>query len=156
MAAGRVGSSRWEAATSFCSRAFIFSEVPASVKKGSLHMPPHHNAGMVPVGANHLLQRAQAAFLKLCLVLLADGVGAGGPVALLLGAACAPEAVLRPEQHALAVALLGEHRVVGVVGAPDEVHAAVLNELHIPGNTGVGDGVGPARVVLVDVGPVVL
>ncbi|CDD29367.1 unknown [Firmicutes bacterium CAG:94] len=123
-------------------------------EEGLVAHAPHHDAGMVPVGANHLLQRAQAAFLKLCLVLLADGVGAGGPVALLLGAACAPEAVLRPEQHALAVALLGEHRVVGVVGAPDEVHAAVLNELHIPGNTGVGDGVGPARVVLVDVGPV--
>ena len=51
-------------------------------EEGLVAHAPHHNAGMVPVGANHLLQRAQAAFLKLCLVLLADGIGAGGPVAL--------------------------------------------------------------------------
>ncbi len=107
---------------------------------------------MIAVDRDHLAQLLAAALLEQLEVLRIHRIGARVPVTFGTETALAPEAVLRPEQHAQTVARIGEGRVMRIMRAADEVEPGLLDQLHVPEATGAGRGDAPAGAVLMDVG----
>jgi len=110
---------------------------------------PDDDAWMVAMDADHLAQLLLHACLELGLVRGSRGIGTGTPGTPEAGGA--PEAVLRPEQHAQLIARPGKCRGMRVVGAADEVEPRVLHHPDITEEPAVGHGVSPTRMVLVHI-----
>ena len=113
---------------------------------------PAHDGRAVAVDADHVAQRMDHGLLERELVGLLDGIGAGAaPDVRAAHAGRAPEAVLAPEHHADAVAEFGEHRMMRIMTAADDVESGFLHVADVALESGVGHGVAPARAVLMHV-----
>lgn len=105
------------------------------------------------MNADHLGELAFRAFFEFRLIPGLRRVAAGVPIAFRPSAERAPEVIFAPEHDSQAIARIHERGGMRVVRAANEVEARLFDESDVAFDVRGCDGIGPAGLVLMDVGP---
>src|SRR5471030_2723429 len=109
---------------------------------------------MIAEDADLVPQGIQRVLIERPLIGGIRGIGIGGhPAAFTFSTAHAPKTIFRPEENAQFIASIGKSRMMRIMRPPNKIEPRILDEFHIPKRARVRNGIAPARVILVHIGP---